>query len=100
MRATTDAKAYNQLAWIMATCPDPRYRNAREAVAHGTKACELRAWKSWGYIDTLAAAYAEAGDFEQAVKWQTKAVELAGKNDKQAVREHLELYKAGKPYRE
>ncbi len=52
-------------------------------------------------MDTLAAAYAESGDFEQAKRWQAKAIEVApdGK-DKQEMRGRLELYKQGKTYRE
>ena len=57
-------------------------------------------------MDTLAAAYAESGDFEQASQWQEKAVTLmagdkrATEKAKEALRSHLELYKAKKPCRE
>ena len=51
-------------------------------------------------LDTLAAAYAETGDFESAVKWQTKAMELADESNRKEIREHLDLLKAGKPIRE
>ena len=67
-----------------------------------TEACELSKWKNTDYIDTLAAAYAEAGDFDAAVKWQTKAIELGSFDPKlkQTSQERLELYRAHKPCRE
>ena len=51
-------------------------------------------------IATLAAAYAEAGDFENAVKWQTKGIELAPAIRQATFRSLLEFYKAEMPYRE
>jgi len=95
-----DAYNWNARAWFAATCPDAKYRNGKNAVADATKACELTAWKNGGWIDTLAAAYAEAGDFESAVKWQTTSIELADEKSKADLRSRFELYKAGKPYRQ
>jgi tetratricopeptide (TPR) repeat protein len=51
-------------------------------------------------LDTLAAAYAEAGDFDKAVQWQEKAIELAPEEAKNHYRSRLDLYKSGRPYRE
>ncbi len=90
--------AHNSLAWLLATCPDAKYRNGSQAVEHATKACELSSWKNLGALDTLAAAYAEAGDFEKAVEWQTKAVSMASENEKPDYQSRLDLYRAGKPY--
>ena len=50
--------------------------------------------------DTLAAAYAEMGDFKQAVNWQEKAIAACMKKDKAEFESRLQLYKEGKPYRE
>jgi serine/threonine-protein kinase len=71
-------------------------------VSEATRACELTEWKNQAYLDTLAAAYAEAGDFENAVKFQSQAIEpSAASGDQQAgMRKRLELYRKKKPYRE
>jgi hypothetical protein len=64
----------------------------------------LSDWHSGGELDNLAAAYASKGDFDSAIKWQTKAVELGlethfvKKPEDLLIR--LELYKSGKPYQE
>ncbi len=95
-----DAYNWNARAWFSATCPDAKYRNGRSAVDDATKACELTGWKSGAWMDTLAAAHAEAGDFDSAVKWEMKALELADEKSKGDLRSRLDLYKTHKPYRE
>jgi tetratricopeptide (TPR) repeat protein len=93
--------AYNGLAWLLATCPDAKYRDGRKAVGNATRACELSQWVNPNCLGTLAAAYAETGEFEQAIKWQEKALEVSTPDyDKTAAQSRLELYKAGKPYRD
>ncbi len=92
-----DAYALRAMATILTTCPNDRFRDGKRAVELATKACELRGWMDGDDIDTLAAAYAQAGDFQSAVKWQEKALELtpAKKDD---YRSRLNLYKSGNPY--
>jgi tetratricopeptide (TPR) repeat protein len=104
--APNDAGACNCLAWFQATCPDEKYRDGKKAVKNASRACQLSGEKDWSFLDTLAAAYAESGDFEKAEETEAKAIGLAetGKSvtdkDKAAVRSRLELYKQGQPYRE
>ena len=91
----------NGRAWSWATCPDGQYRNGRNAVESATKACELTDWNEAGIIDTLAAAYAESGDFLLAVKWQTRAIELeTDTKNKEEYVARLKLYQAKKAYRD
>lgn len=90
----------NQLAWIMATCPDAKVRDGKKAVEYGTKLCELSKWHEFSDLDTISAAYAEAGDFENAVKWQTKVVSMAPDKEKAMYQSRLDLYRSGKPFRE
>jgi tetratricopeptide (TPR) repeat protein len=95
------ADAYNNRAWLWATCPVAKHRDGKRAVASATRACELSGWNEADHIGTLAAASAEAGDFDAAVKWQSQANELyddAGyeKNGDQRLR----LYWEKRPYRE
>jgi hypothetical protein len=95
------ASTHRYLAWLRAACPDPALRDGPIAFGNASRAYQLSDRKDWSYVDTLAAAYAESGDFKQAVVWETKALELAkDEKSKQACLEHLELYKAKKPYRD
>ncbi len=102
--APDDPRPYNNLAWIRATNPDPRFRNGVRAVESAEKACDLWGYEDPGFLDTLAAAYAEAGRFSEAVATARKAVSLsASLGSKEAVQElkkRLHLYTAGRPFRE
>jgi tetratricopeptide (TPR) repeat protein len=69
--------ALNNLAWLLATCPDPIIRDGRRAVALAQRACELTQFKTTVFVGTLAAAYAEAGQFDQAIATAQKACDLA-----------------------
>jgi tetratricopeptide (TPR) repeat protein len=96
------AGAYNGRAWLRATCTDAKFRDAPKAVESARKACELTsASRRANYLDTLAAAYADAGDFADAVKAQTEANDLfAGNERRNRGRARLILYQEKKPYRE
>ena len=94
----------NNLAWVLATSPDQKLRNGKRAIELATKACELTDYKAAHILSTLAAAYAETGDFKQAIKYSTQAVEL-GKDaedpeTQKALQKELDSYKAQKPWRE
>jgi tetratricopeptide (TPR) repeat protein len=96
------ADAYDTLALTLATSADAKVRDGKKAVAQAQRACELTSWKNAYYLNTLAAAYAEAGDLATAGAMQEKAIGLkqftpAGET---AAMERLRMYRAGKPFRE
>ena len=92
----------NQIAWIQAVCPVDATRNGREAIVVATEACELTGWHSSQFIDTLAAAFAEGGDFASAVKYQRRAIELGDTNEVVVgqMKERLLLFETSQPFRE
>ena len=96
------APALNNLAWWLATASDPGLRNGKEAVLLAERACQLTQNKEAPLVDTLAAAYAEAGRFDEAVATAQKARVLAlaqGQKEIAAKNEQLlELYKSGRAY--
>jgi tetratricopeptide (TPR) repeat protein len=94
-----NAEALDGRAVIGATAPDESFRDGARAVADAQRACELTDWKEPRYLATLAAAHAETGDFDQAVKWQAKARELADKEQQAEFTDRLKLYQSGSPYR-
>jgi len=96
--------ALQSLAWLLATDPHSELRNGAEAICLAEKACELTAQREPGYLDTLAAAYAEAGWLPEAVATAEKALQLAkasGKSDLfTEIQCRLEMYRDGKPFRQ
>ena len=80
-RAPDDPEAYRALAWILATCLHPEFRDGPRAVRAGTTACELTHWNNIDCLTALAAACAEAGDFPSAAKWQARVIKLLPKGD-------------------
>ena len=95
--------ALNRLAWLMAVCPESNLREGKKALELARRACALTQNQSPYFLDTLAAAFAETGDFAEASKTQTQAIDLANKMDKDSLeqaRRRLTLYAERKPYRE
>ena len=94
----------NNLAWILATHEDAEIRDGTEAVRLAKQACHLADYKVPRCLDTLAAAYAETGQFDQAVKTAEQAIQLTQSSGEEKrtkeIQTRLELYKAGLPYRE
>jgi len=88
----------NFYAWTLATSPVAAYRDGPAAVQYATAACDWTSWKAGYVLDTLAAAYARDGKFDQAVKWQRVAVETTGAKDHSVFSERLELYENRRPY--
>ncbi len=97
-------KAANNLAWILSTHQNSRLRNGSEAVLWAERLAKGTAYRQPQILDTLAAAYAEAGQFEKAIQTITAAEALARKRgDTAAVakyRQRSELYQRNQPYRE
>ena len=92
----------NNLAWVLSTSPDDDVRDGKRAVELATKACESSDYKKPHILSTLAAAYAETGDFESAKKWIEQAIELEGDQGEDAdhLAMELESYRQEKPFRE
>jgi tetratricopeptide (TPR) repeat protein len=91
--------AYADRGLLLAACPDGKLRDGTRAVADARRACEMTAWKVPAILSALAAASAEAGDFDAAIRWQARAIELAPKNARGDYPARLELYRNGKAYR-
>jgi tetratricopeptide (TPR) repeat protein len=98
------APALNNLAWLLATNPEGKFRDGKAAVELAERACEITKRQQPVFVGTLAAAYAEAGRFEDAVTTAEQAMTLAKSVGQKEVvdknRELLKLYRAGQPWRE
>lgn len=94
---------FNNLAWVLATSPNDAVRDGERSVELGKKAVALTNESEPHILSTLAAGYAELGDFENARKWSEKSVELGREKDHDQIKqleEELESYRADKPWRE
>ncbi len=90
----------NNMAWIMATTHDPTYRNGKEAIRWAQRVNKSTDHHKPEYLDTLAAAYAQAGRFAEAIHWQTQAIERIPADLKEDYQQRLETYQRRKPYRD
>ncbi|MBN1508557.1 MAG: PD40 domain-containing protein [Sedimentisphaerales bacterium] len=98
-----DVSVANNLAWLLATCPDGACRDGTRAVRLAEWACNATSFKSPPLLDSLATAYAESGRFEEAVRTARQAIEIVQSNPKAStvtLESRLSLYLAGEPYRE
>lgn len=95
----TVPEVLNGMAWFLSVCPDEDYRDGKKALKYAKEAVKISGEKDWNFIDTLAAALAENGEFKEAVEKQKKAVELAPEDEKSDYQARLELYKSEKAYR-
>jgi tetratricopeptide (TPR) repeat protein len=93
------ARAYLSAAWLMATCPDKKWRSPQGAIENTMKAGQLGAPKDHRYYDVLAAAHAASGDFSQAQKVLNQAIQIAPRGVAPQYRKRLALYGQFQPYR-
>jgi len=96
--------AQNNLAWLLATCPDNSLRNGQKAVAVAQQAVQLSGGNSPEILDTLAAAYAEAGRFPEAIETARQALDLSATQNKkplaEVIQNQLKLFEVNVPYHE
>ncbi len=110
-----DESLLNNFAWVLATSPDEKLRDGPKALKLATKSAESSKYEVPHILSTLAAAYAETGDFQNAAKWSQKSIELAQKaldaaksdkdraklkDDRDQLKKELESYHEHKPVRE
>jgi hypothetical protein len=100
----TSARGLNDLAWVLATSPDAGIRNGGEALGFAVRAVEISGGKDARLLDTLAAAYAEKGQFADAVATARRAQALAAQQNQAALADaiggRIALYEADRPFRE
>jgi len=97
----TLARILSGRAWFYATCQNGSFRNGKQAVKDAKAACSIMIWRDENMIDTLAAAYAETGDFNSAVQYaaQALAIKDISPADSKRIQRHLESFQQSKPIR-
>ena len=97
----TLARILSGRAWFYATCQNGSFRNGKQAVKDAKAACSIMIWRDENMIDTLAAAYAETGDFNSAVQYaaQALAIKDISPADSKRIQRHLESFQRSKPIR-
>src|SRR5213080_3647174 len=98
-RNVTLARALSDRAWFRATCPNASFRNGQQAVKDAKAACSIVIWKDEDMIDTLAAAYAETGDFDSAVRYASQALAIKDISPRIAkrIQGHIALFQRHQP---
>ena len=97
--------ALNDSAWLRATCPDPHFRNGQLALTQAALACRLTGERKPGFLDTLAAANAQEGNFDAAFRIEEKALTLRETSDepkdlRDHLRKHMASFKQHRPWRD
>ena len=102
--APENVRLRNNLAWILATCPDASVRDGAKALEMAQALVQTSSGRDAAVLDTLAAAYAETGQFTQAAATAQQALARvrSGKQpgSARAIQSRLDLYRAGRPFRE
>jgi tetratricopeptide (TPR) repeat protein len=103
LEASFSAPLANELAWHLATHADGRLRDGQEAIRWAEAACDATDHQNHGMLDTLAAAYAEGGRFDEAVETARRALDLATRaaqsDDAEEIKNRLQEYQTGRPHR-
>jgi tetratricopeptide (TPR) repeat protein len=108
-----DDGVLNNLAWVLSTSTYDDLRDGKRAIELATLACEVTEYKMPHILSTLASGYAEAGDFDKAIEWIEKGIEVneareldeivteeEKKRQKESLEKELESYRQKKPWRE
>jgi tetratricopeptide (TPR) repeat protein len=102
--APQNASIRNELAWMLATCPEASVRNGAKAIEIAQSLAQRSQGQVPEFLDTLAAAYAEARHFPEAVTKAEQALAVAKSTNQpllvDKIRSRLDLYRAGRPYRD
>ncbi len=91
-------RAFQSVAWLMATCPDKQYRNGGMAIEAAERALAIDGRGDYRYLATLAAAQATAGKFDDAIRTQQEAIDAAPETSRATQEKRLALYEARKPF--
>ncbi len=99
-KRVTLARVLSDRAWFYATCPNASFRNGQQAVKDAKAACSIMVWQDEHMIDTLAAAYAETGDFNSAVQYAAQALAVKGisSDNTKLFQQHLALFQQQKRF--
>ena len=101
-RRQVSSDVLNNLAWLLATCEAPSAEDVNRAIEFAERACELTEYKDFYQLDTLSAAYAASGRFEEAIKTAQKAIDAAKESGQDEtvgeIQKRIELYRAGQRY--
>ena len=101
MKSNPDSyEAINDLAWLLATATEPSVRSGARSLELATQACNMTDNKQWNTLDTLAAAYAETGQWDKAKEWLTTALANAPDKEKPRLQGHLDLVIGQMPIRQ
>ncbi|MCM2372952.1 tetratricopeptide repeat protein [Aporhodopirellula aestuarii] len=92
-------EAGTALALLQAGCPDAAFRDADKAIENATKMCVRSRWQDWRAVSVLATGYAEAGNFETAIKYAKQALDLAPEEEKPNRQNRIHQYENKIPFR-
>lgn len=90
----------NNLAWVLSTSTQEQVRDGKKSLEYAKRACELSEYKKSHILSTLAAAYAELGQWDDAVNWSSKSLAADDGSVAEQLKQELESYKQKKPWRE